>query len=145
MATLLRFSEAAAMAIHGMVQLARHPDGRACARSLAQGSRSSETHMVKVCQRLVRAGLLRARRGAHGGFALARDPETIRLLDVYEAIEGTIVLTPCLFRDRTCHEHPGRECMIGCKIREFEEGFVSYLEATTLAEVVRRCPEEAGV
>lgn len=37
-----------------------------------------------------KAGLVKAVRGAHGGFELARDPGTITVLDVVEALEGPL-------------------------------------------------------
>jgi Rrf2 family protein len=44
---------------------------------------------------LVDAGLVIARRGAHGGYKLARSPQQIRILDVVEAFEGPVALTEC--------------------------------------------------
>lgn len=40
---------------------------------------------------LKRAGLIESRRGAAGGYRLARDPSTIRLSDVVEAVEPALM------------------------------------------------------
>jgi len=45
-------------------------------------------HLAKIFQVLVRAGLLESARGSRGGFALARPPKRISLLEVIEAVEG---------------------------------------------------------
>lgn len=49
----------------------------------------------KLIGKLGSAGLLRTSRGAGGGFALAREPETVTLADIIEAVEGPIAMTQC--------------------------------------------------
>jgi Rrf2 family protein len=42
----------------------------------------------KIIQDLMRASLIKSKRGACGGYTLARSPDQISLYDVIEAIEG---------------------------------------------------------
>lgn len=139
MATLLRMSEAAALALHAAGFMASRRDEAHSARALAARFRASEAHMVKVCQKLSRRGLVAARRGPGGGFVLAKNPARIRLLDVYVAIEGPVRLRPCLFRDRQCGGRAGHECVYGRTVMRFEEGFLRYLRDTTLGAVAAKC------
>lgn len=44
---------------------------------------------------LVHAGLLKTVRGAKGGLTLACDPGTTTLLDVLEALQGPVNMSPC--------------------------------------------------
>lgn len=44
---------------------------------------------------LVHAGLLKTVRGAKGGLSLACDPSVTTLLDVLEALQGPINMSPC--------------------------------------------------
>jgi Rrf2 family protein len=140
MAALLRFSEAAALALHAMGYIATVDERVVTARELAHLCRASEAHMMKVCQRLARAGLLTARRGAGGGFALGPRGPRIRLIDVYTAIEGKVVLRKCLLPGRSCrghgHEH---DCVLGRKVFDVEKEFLAYLKVTTLATVAAEC------
>jgi len=48
-----------------------------------------QEYLLKILQLLVRANILRSKRGPRGGFYLAKSPENTSLLDVIEAIEGT--------------------------------------------------------
>ena len=50
---------------------------------------------AKILRRLVKADLLVATRGTHGGFALSRPAGAITLLHVVEAIEGPLRMTDC--------------------------------------------------
>jgi len=135
LATLLRFSEAAALAMHVMV-FTTLDDGRpVSSRRLARLCRASHAHTVKVCQRLARAGLLSARRGADGGFVLARDPRRIRLDRIYAAIEGPVRLNGCLFRGRDCQGPRHHRCVFGSRILELEREYLRYLRGTRLSEV----------
>jgi hypothetical protein len=56
------------------------------ARYLANRFEISEAHLAKVLQRLVKAELLRSVRGPRGGFILTRAPESVTLLEVFEAV-----------------------------------------------------------
>ena len=48
-------------------------------------------YLSKIMQYLVKAGILKSKRGPRGGFSLAKKAEDISILDIYEAIEGTLV------------------------------------------------------
>jgi Rrf2 family protein len=70
-----------------MAMIARE-GGKLSAGELAGKLRASENHLSKVLQRLSKSGLVASLRGPGGGFSLARRPEEISFLDIYEAIEG---------------------------------------------------------
>ncbi len=65
------------------------------ARSIAVATAIPETFLAKILGQLSRAGLVRAYRGARGGFSLAADPDSLTLLDVVEAVEGPLRLNLC--------------------------------------------------
>lgn len=48
-------------------------------------------YLLKILQQLVRANVLRSKRGPRGGFFLARPAETITLLEVIEAVDGPLM------------------------------------------------------
>jgi Rrf2 family protein len=135
MATLFRFSEAAALALHAMVYVACQDGEVVKAREMSAAFKASDAHMSKVCQRLTRSGLLKAHRGARGGFTLGRSARAIRLLAIYSAIEGPVTLTSCLFKNRSCRETPKHDCLFGKEILRLEEEFLRYLQATPLSAV----------
>ena len=91
---------------------------------------------------LRRAGLVNVRHGAGAGWSLARAPEEITLLDVYEAVEQD----PLFGMHRT---EPNLECPVGKGIRpalghvygEIEQSLRKELERTSIADVLRRTLE----
>lgn len=56
----------------------------------------------KVMKTLADSGLVLTRRGAKGGYRIARPPEHISLQDVVQAFEGPIALTECTQTDHQC-------------------------------------------
>ena len=48
-------------------------------------------YLLKILQQLVRANVLRSKRGPRGGFFLARPAEDITLLEVIEAVDGPLM------------------------------------------------------
>jgi Rrf2 family protein len=44
---------------------------------------------------LARKGLLTSQQGINGGYVLAKHPASISIVDVVEALEGPISITPC--------------------------------------------------
>jgi len=109
MSGVIRFSEAASLALHAMVLIAAERDRRFQIRDIAQALPVSSSHLAKVLQRLAKMGLIDSARGRGGGFALARDPERITLLEVYEAVEGPLEVSHCLFSTPHC----GGDCLLG--------------------------------
>ena len=48
-------------------------------------------YLLKILQQLVRANVLRSKRGPRGGFSLARPPKRITMLQIVEAVDGPII------------------------------------------------------
>jgi len=47
-------------------------------------------YLLKILQQLVRANVLRSKRGPRGGFSLARPTNKINMLEIIEAVDGPI-------------------------------------------------------
>lgn len=48
-------------------------------------------YLLKILQQLVRANVLRSKRGPRGGFFLAKPAEEITMLEVIEAVDGPMM------------------------------------------------------
>ncbi len=55
-----------------------------------------DSYLENILITLKAAGLIQTIRGAHGGYQLTRAPATITVLQVVEALEGTIVPVYCI-------------------------------------------------
>ena len=70
-------------------------DDPVSAREISERQAIPVKFLEQLLVHLRKAGLISAVRGAHGGFVLERDPETITVFDVVEALEGPLTTTVC--------------------------------------------------
>jgi Rrf2 family protein len=92
---MFRLSKKADYGLIALKHLARHTDESVSAREIAKAYRIPAELLAKILQRLARKGLVVSQQGTHGGYNLARDPSTISIVDVIEALDGPIGITPC--------------------------------------------------
>ena len=115
-----------------MKHLALHADHAYSAPEIARTYNIPSELMAKVLQRLVRKGLLLSQAGPTGGYALARGAESISVIDVIEAIEGPLLLTPCEVAD-DCEQF--QLCSIRDPLRSIKKKVVGVLVETTIHEL----------
>lgn len=128
----LRVSESAALAIHTMSLLARHPTQRLGASEIANALDASVHTQAKVMQRLVRAGLLRAARGPGGGFQLAQPATETSVLAIFEAVDGPIKQPGCLMGHGPCKDS---HCLLGGLVHDVHDLVRDRFAATSLADL----------
>lgn len=135
MANLIRISEPASLALHAAALLARQPQRRIANQEIAAALKVSEHHLAKVMQQLVRADIVQSTRGPRGGFALARPPKDVTLLQLFEAVEGPLGDAECLLRQQVCD---GADCLVGELVHSVHTHVRQYLADTTLARLAKR-------
>jgi Rrf2 family protein len=132
MGGVVKFSEAASLALHTMSYLAVAADRLVAVREVAEALEVSENHLAKVMQRLARAGLCQSTRGPKGGFALTRESREIRLIEIYEAIEGPLEVSHCLFPTARCHG----DCILGDIVGAANATVRDHLSRTRLSDLI---------
>ena len=93
-----------------------------------------EQFLEQVFAVLRRAGVLRSQRGVGGGFAFARSPDQVTVLEVVEALDGTPALATCTSGDCARED----SCGPGVVWRAAAEAFESVLSRTTISELTER-------
>ncbi len=128
MAKLVHFSEAASLALHAMVLIAKS-DKHVNVNTLAEKMGASRNHLAKVLQQLVKYNFLRSVRGPSGGFVLNKKPSEITILEIYEAIEGKIDVQECPLDRQIC---PFNKCLMGGLVKDVTLQFKEYFKEQTL-------------
>jgi Rrf2 family transcriptional regulator, iron-sulfur cluster assembly transcription factor len=76
-------------AIRAVFDLAFYGDGSPVKiRDISLRQEISERYLEQIFFKLLRAGLIRGKRGPNGGYVLAKDPIAISVADIISAIEG---------------------------------------------------------
>jgi len=122
-------------AIRGIVYLATQPADQVCLLSdIAAAVDVPQTFLAKIFQQFSKIGLVRSYRGTGGGFILGRAPEKISLLEVVEAVEGSILPNRCVVgddecdRSSSCKVHP-----VWLRVQEQVRGILAAVSLKELA------------
>lgn len=110
----------------------------ATSEQIATSANTNPVVIRRLLGELRKAGLVESRRGVGAGWSLARDLESVTLLDVYEAVEPG----PLFAMHRTT---PDQECVVGRGIQPamrtvyegIEKTLRNELARVTLADVLR--------
>ena len=96
----MMFSTKAEYGVRVMAHLARRSDGAVVdpipLGAIAEAEGLPLAYLEHLVARLRRAGLVESRRGAHGGYSLARPAAGITMAEVVEALEGEIAPIECI-------------------------------------------------
>jgi Rrf2 family protein len=86
----MRISAKADYAVRAAVELAAAGDEPMKGEKLAEAQQIPLQFLEHILLELKHARLVRARRGARGGYWLARAPDEITLADIFRAVEGPL-------------------------------------------------------
>ena len=141
------FSTKAEYGVRVMTHLARHEGSAGAPISLASIAETEGlplAYLEHLAARLRRADLVTSRRGAHGGYTLARPADSITMADVVRALEGDIAPIECISADPdgalVCvrEGQPGHEpCPTKLLWTRVQGSIVRTLTDMTLADLVR--------
>lgn len=93
---MLRISKLADYALGIVVIMIKNPDLSLSTTKISSISGLTLPTVRKVLKLLTNSNILQSVRGAHGGYRFLRDVEKLSILDVVEAVDGSIALTDCI-------------------------------------------------
>ncbi|NUO82103.1 Rrf2 family transcriptional regulator [candidate division KSB1 bacterium] len=133
---MVKLNKSTRYALYALVELSREPETIVSVKQIAEKYKISEHHVVKVLQKLVRAGMIRSVRGLNGGFQIAQSPKTITMLDVIEIFEPRAPRQGCALLEnlKTC-ELKGA-CRIGEVLEEIQEQAYFTLKSVSIATLI---------
>lgn len=130
-------------AVRSLVFLALSPKGRpAELKAISEAQGIPVSYLAKLMRSLVRSGIVASTLGRDGGYTLRRRPETVSLLEVYEAIEGRLRLVECLEGDGRCSFV--RDCTQASVWKKLKITVEGFLGETTLKDLLP-APKGAGI
>ena len=99
---------------------------------------AGSTHLAlptvsKLLKALTRSGLVVSTRGAQGGYALARAPESITAAEIIDALEGPVAITECSARTGSCDLEAF--CLVGGAWQRINLSIREALQQVTLADL----------
>ena len=121
------------MAVAAVVDVALHARGKpVAAKSLAARHGVAPRHLEPLLQDLVRASILKATRGPHGGYELARERRRISAGDVLRALDRD--------DDDTSQPSTGPRLfdeVVAPMVKEAADAFLATLDGISIADLCR--------
>ena len=127
-------SRSATHAIRALSYLSLRPRNEFTgAGELAARTRAPPNYLGKLLQSLTVAGLLESRKGAGGGFRLARSAKDISLYNVVEHIDRVSAWRGCFLGRSTCSDD--QPCSVHASWADLRERYLGFLEETSIADL----------
>jgi Rrf2 family protein len=136
------YGASAEYALHSLLIMVARTDP-VSVRDLARFQSLPERFLAKLFTRLKKAGIVHGMEGIRGGFALARPPERISVMDVLAAVDPNRSLFECAEIRRNCElfdSVPPKwsvtgPCRIHLVMQEAERALQSLLTSKSLADL----------
>ena len=150
----MRISTRSEYGLRALMELAQQPDRALSLRDIANRQNISLDYLEQIMPALKSAQLIRARRGAQGGYQLAREAQTITVYDVMSALEGTFDPMQCLTANNLPQVPEGEPIGDGCGAsgacavqevwRQVKNVVEAVLKKITLAQLIERQQKRYG-
>ena len=128
------FSKTTAYGVRALAYLASHSSNRLCGlQEIAECEKIPPVYLRKVLGLLRRHRLLRSVKGIHGGYELARPPQTITLWEVFRVLEPDPYLDACILGHGLCKQEGS--CALHDDWQRIRKDFVQLLQDKTIAEI----------
>jgi Rrf2 family cysteine metabolism transcriptional repressor len=112
-------------------------------RAIAQSQEISIKYLEQLMALLKSAGFVRSIRGSKGGYILAKAPNQIRLIDVFNALEGPVVTTECLDNNSYCQRVA--DCVARQVWVEVQQAIMTVLQSKTLQDLVDKTKDKRAL
>jgi len=103
---------------------------------IAQRQEISVKYLEQLMAVLRSSGYVRSIRGSKGGYELAKDPEQIKLSNVFHCLEGPVVTVECVENESYCTR--ANDCVARQIWTEVQNAVMEVLQSITLQNLVDR-------
>lgn len=136
----MRISTRGEYGLRALMELGMEPDIALSLRDIATRQQVSLDYLEQIVPSLKAAGLIKARRGAHGGYQLAKSPSEITAFDALIALEGTFNPMACLSSTLEDSENclASGSCAVQEVWSEMKLAVETVLKNKTLAEMIEQ-------
>ena len=130
---LTRATEYALLSLDS-IRKAKDPIG---AEQLANELSIPKSFLAKILQSLAKQGILESRKGAHGGFIMAKDIHDITINSIIFAAEGkTPAVFDCTSYAASCPNGSIGQCAISPFLMKFQGKIDDFLNGLTLGDIL---------
>lgn len=109
--------------------------GKSDAKAIAENVNAPQRFTVKILGKLTAGGVVASRKGAAGGYELARASDKITLREIFEIIEGPLTISRCSQENNICpHDMENCDCFFNHIFDEINIVIATRLGSVTVAD-----------
>ena len=134
----MRIATTGRYAVRAVVDIAYHGGGQYTQiKDVSRRQGISQRYLEQIFNKLLKAGILKSRRGPHGGYLLARDASAMTVGDIIFAAQGPIVPVGCLAEESDGSEQCSMEpsCVTRHVWLDTQTLLVNYFNSVTVADL----------
>ena len=107
---------------------------------IARSQNISIKYLEQLMTIMIGAGIVRSVRGSKGGYILKKPPEEITFAELFNALEGPLVLTECVDDAEYCTK--GADCAAKDVWTRMSEIISDFFDSITLKDMVKKSRKE---
>jgi len=131
------FSTRTTYGLRAMINLAKQRRaGSVSLACVAQEEKISLKYLERLFANLKRAGLVKAVKGAAGGYALAKDAEQINVYDIVRALEGKLKAFHCTDDREKVYCNKQCRCEVTYVLNKVEQAISRALKEIKLSQLL---------
>lgn len=114
--------------------------GQMSASAVSRQENMPKAITLKLLKQLAAAGLVESRRGAAGGYLLARSPAELTIYDLFEAVGERILVNRCQQGSYRCENNAAGGCGMCAEFGRIQQVLDDALRRLPLSEVFGPAP-----
>ena len=131
----MRLSRKGEYALRAMIVLGKgFGQGPHRIQDIAEQEQIPKKFLEQILLDLKRAGLVQSKRGAGGGYLLARDPEDVTFAEIVRVIDGPLAPLSCVSDHARVRCPDEKTCGLYSIMREVRNAVAGIMENTTLKD-----------
>jgi len=131
----MKFSTKGRYALRMMLEFALHPGECTKINQVAERQEISDKYLEQIVTILSRAGYVKSRRGAQGGYYLTKDPSEYTVGMILRLAEGSLVPVTCL-EDEVNPCRRSNNCATLLVWKKLDHAISDVVDGITLADLV---------
>ncbi len=111
-------------------------DDYVSSKEVSDAIKISREFVQRIMQKLKKAGLVGHSMGANGGYRLAKKPDEIKLIEIFEVMEDTMRINRCMEEDTYCSIGMPESCNMHHFYEELQEKLDRYFAENTIGNIL---------
>jgi Rrf2 family protein len=121
--------------LRALIVIARSDKKFLSLKEISQKEEIPFDYLEKIVSKLQKQGIVKAKRGKNGGYALLCSPKKIKIKQVIEALEGNWFPVKCLKKEFVCKKE--KSCLAKNFWKEFKKSIDKTLNRITLEDLLK--------